>query len=364
MPLPDIPPAPAPSGPLASPAAAVVTADPAPGWLDGLKLGWQFLFDKPAHTVPSQPVPVQPLSRADLLAAPDASLWRLGHSTVLLKLRGRFWLTDPVFSERASPVQWLGPRRFHAPPIALADLPPLEAVILSHDHYDHLDHAAILALQDRTRWFIAPTGVGDLLIDWGVPATQVRQLAWWQATELGGLELVATPAQHFSGRGLTGRNRTLWASWVLREHPVTSPDGLRLFFSGDSGYFQGFAEIGKRYGPFDLTMVEAGAYDRRWQDVHMRPAQTVQAHRDLQGRWLLPIHNGTFDLAFHAWQEPLEQVRQIATAQGLPVTTPRMGERLDLRQPHPGSAWWPASAAPATPLSVPTPPRPQGDTHP
>ena len=298
------------------------------------RLWWNFMFHKPAGTTPVQPIPVRTLTRQALLDAPDDTLWRLGHSTVLLKLDGAFYLTDPVFSKRASPVQWAGPERFSQPPIAIAELPPLKAVILSHDHYDHLDHASILALADKTEHFLAPLGVGDRLVGWGVAAARVRQLDWWQEHSIGGVRFVATPARHFSGRGLNDRNSTLWASWVI------AADGLRLFFSGDSGYFDGFKAIGERFGPFDLALVETGAYDRQWPDVHMQPEQTLQAALDLQGAWLVPIHNGSFDLALHRWQEPLERISALAAARGLPLATPGIGEPLSIRQPHPGEAWW------------------------
>jgi len=307
---------------------------PAMGWWQGLKLTWTFFFGKPAGTVPERPIPVRALDRAALEAAPDGSLYRLGHSTILLKLRGRFWLTDPVFSKRASPVQWAGPARFHAPPIGIDDLPPIAGVILSHNHYDHLDHAAVLQLAGKTGRFVAPLGVGDQLIAWGVDPDKVEQLDWWQSTEVDGLRLTATPAQHFSGRGLADSDRSLWASWVIQD------DDLRVFFSGDTGYFDGFKAIGETYGPFDLTLMETGAYDERWAFVHMQPEQTLQAHLDLRGRWLLPIHNGTFDLALHPWEQPFERISALAAEQGVALTTPVMGERVDLHAPQPGTPWW------------------------
>lgn len=316
---------------LKSPVRPAEAQAPAAG---GLRLLWDFFFNKPKDTVPDSALPVRALTRADVLAAPDGSLYRLGHSTVLLKLQGKFWLTDPVFSLRSSPVQWFGPKRFHAPPIGLDELPPLEAVILSHDHYDHLDHASILALKDKTAHFIAPRGVGDLLVEWGVDAAKVQQLHWWEDTTVSGVRLVATPTQHFSGRSLWDKNRRLWCSWVILT------DTQRLFFGADSGYFDGFKTIGERFGPFDVTLLEAGAYDLRWRSVHMLPEQTVQAHQDLRGRWLVPIHNGTFDLAFHPWQQPFERVLAAAQAQGVPLATPVMGERLDLNQMHAGTPWW------------------------
>ena len=307
---------------------------PAEGFGKMLKISWNVLFNKPRGTVPAGEVPVDALTQSQLDAAPDRSLYRLGHSTLLFKLRGQFWLTDPVFGERASPFRNMGPKRFHAPPIALDALPPLRAVILSHDHYDHLDRDTVLALAEKTGVFLTTLGVGDRLIEWGIPADKVKQFDWWSGIEIDGVTLTAAPSQHFSGRSLFDNNRTLWASWVI-------DDGdLRVFFSGDTGYFDGFRTIGERLGPFDVTFIETGAYDAQWPYVHMQPDETVQAHIDLKGRWLVPIHNGTFDLAMHRWQEPFERVTGLALARGVSLSTPRMGERLDLAAPHRGERWW------------------------
>lgn len=309
-------------------------ATPAHGLRKTLGIFWKLLFRKPGNTRPVGKVPVQPVTREQLLEAPNHSVFRLGHSTLLLKLQGKFWLTDPVFAERASPVQWTGPKRFHPPPISLKELPPIEAVILSHNHYDHLDYQTVLELADKTEHFLVPLGVGDLLVKWGVPAGKVRQLAWWEETSVAGMRFVATPAQHFSGRTLRDGNQTLWVSWVLIS------DEARIFFSGDSGYFEGFRQIGERYGPFDLTLMETGAYNVDWPHVHMQPEESLQAHIDLRGQWLLPIHNGTFDLAFHAWHEPFDRILALARERNVAITTPQMGEAFNLFQPHRGSAWW------------------------
>ena len=330
------------------------SASPKGGLLKSLAIAWRFFFDKPANTQPAEPVPVHTLTRAQLLSAPNNTLFRLGHSTVLLKLRNEFWITDPVFSQRASPVQWAGPQRFHQPPISIDELPPIKAVILSHDHYDHLDRTAILKLADKTSHFLSPRGVGDRLIDWGINPAKVRQLDWWQSTEIDTVRFVATPAQHFSGRSLFDGNRTLWASWVILDAD------LRVFFSGDTGYFDGFKRIGETFGPFDLTLMETGAYDVNWPGVHMQPEQTLQAHLDLKGQCLLPIHNGTFDLAMHAWYEPFDRIVALAAAQGVPVSTPQMGEAVSIQQAHSGRRWWldvktrgnSQSAAVGTPLAA------------
>lgn len=343
-------------------------SEPKQGFWKTLGLFWDVMFRKPAGTAPSaaQAVPVQPLTLAQLQAAADQTLYRLGHSTILLKLQGRFFMTDPVFSERASPFSFAGPKRFHAPPLALEDLPELEAVILSHDHYDHLDEATVKALAPKVRHFLTPLGVGRRLIDWGVQADKVQQLDWWQSTRVGGVTFTATPAQHFSGRSLWDRNSTLWASWVMEVPaqaqvnvsaqtqaqtqtqtqtqaavPADAPvPALRIFFSGDTGYFDGFKAIGERFGGFDLTLMETGAYDARWPYVHMQPEQTLQAHVDLRGRRLMPIHNGTFDLAMHRWQDPFERILSLARLRSVELVTPIMGAPVDIRQPAPTSAWW------------------------
>lgn len=304
------------------------------GFFKTLGIFWNMTFKKPSVTRPSGEIPVQSLSRQQLLAAPDYTVYRLGHSTVLLKMRGVFWLTDPVFAERASPVQWAGPQRFHQPPISIEELPPIKAVILSHNHYDHLDHMTIKALEAKTEHFLTPLGVGDTLMEWGVPAHKIQQLDWWQSTEVHGMQFVATPSQHFSGRTLLDGNRSLWASWVMHD------EHQRIFFSGDTGYFDGFKTIGEQYGPFDLTLMETGAYNVDWPDVHMQPEETLQAHIDLRGRWLLPIHNGTFDLAMHAWHEPFDRIIALAWEKNVLITTPQMGQPFYVQYPCRGTAWW------------------------
>ena len=309
------------------------------GFVRTLGTFWRFLFNKPADATPRTPIPVQALTRQALLDAPDDSLWRLGHSTLLFKFDGKFWLTDPVFSERASPMSFMGPKRFHAPPLSIDELPPITGVIISHDHYDHLDHAAVMALAPKVQQFVMPLGVGDRLVAWGVPEAKVRQLDWWQETQVQGLKIVATPSQHFSGRTLSDGNRTLWASWVI------DTGRTRVFFSGDSGYFDGFARIGERYGPFDLTLIETGAYDAAWPDVHMQPEQSLQAHLDVRGKVMLPIHNGTFDLALHPWTEPFDRITALADQHAVRLTAPHMGERLDIRAPAPSTQWWREAAA-------------------
>jgi L-ascorbate metabolism protein UlaG (beta-lactamase superfamily) len=303
------------------------------GRLEQARIMWDFFFNKPADTRPSGRIPLQALTRTQLLTAPDNTVYRLGHSTVLMKLHDTFWITDPMFSDRASPVQFAGPERFHAPPISIDELPPIKAVIISHDHYDHLDHDSIMSLAGKTEYFLTPLGVGDILVDWGVPAAKVRQLDWWQGIDIGDVRFVATPAQHFSGRGLFN-NQTQWASWV-----ILAPD-QRVFFSSDSGYFDDFRQIGEKYGPFDLTLLETGAYNANWPKVHMHPEESIQAHLDLKGKRLLPIHNGTFDLSMHSWREPFDRIVALGNVQGVPVITPLMGEPVSMHDTTGGRRWW------------------------
>ncbi len=305
-----------------------------PGWREHLDIIRRFLFERPEHARPAGHIPVHELSRADLLAAPNQTGYRLGHSTLLFKLQNRFFITDPVFSERASPLPMAGPKRFHDSPISIQHLPEIEAIILSHDHYDHLDRAAIRALHQKTRHFLCPLGVGQHLRNWGVPAEKIIELNWWQTHQLGELKFSATPAQHFSGRGLTDKNQTLWCSWVIQDQQT------QLFFSGDSGYFSGFKEIAAKFRYFNLSFIETGAYDHAWPDVHMQPEQSLQAHLDLNARYMMPIHNSTFDLGLHNWFEPLDRIADLAQLHGVTLATPIIGAAFDLNEPPRGSNWW------------------------
>lgn len=296
----------------------------------------RFLFESKEGSVPIDKIPVRTLDRAALAALDPASnhIIRLGHSSHMLKLHGKWWLIDPVFGPRASPVSWAGPKRFHPPPVALDDVPPIEGLVLSHDHYDHLDVPTIEALKNRVQKYFVPLGVGARLRDWGIPADRIEEFDWWQERKHGDVTVTAAPAQHFSGRTLTDRNKTLWVSWSL----VSGNE--RIFYSGDSGYFDGFREIGKRFGKIDIALMENGAYDSYWPQVHMSPEETVQAFQDLGARTLYLVHNSTFDLAFHTWKDPLERVSALAQQRGIELATPEIGEVLTLGKPRENRRWW------------------------
>lgn len=301
--------------------------------LEQLKMYWDFFFVK-GEKVPCGPLPAE---QVDLIRLRSDShglraSW-LGHSSVLLNIEGTLILTDPVLTRKVTIV---GPSRFAGNlPITPEELPNLDMVIVSHDHYDHLNRPTIEALVGKTALFLVPVGLKKHLTGWGVEAHRVVELTWWQDHQVTpNLRVTATPAQHFSGRGLFDRNKTHWASWVLQS------DRYRVFFSGDSGYFRGFREIGRQYGPFDLSLIECGAYSEYWPGVHMSPEQTVQAARDLGTRILQPIHWATFNLALHPWYEPIERMLSSAWQHSVRVSAPKIGEVVDYRRTLRIRPWW------------------------
>ena len=286
--------------------------------------------------VPPRPLPVVARLAADYADPPASGLratW-IGHASTLVEIDGIRLLTDPIWSDRASPSTLVGPRRFHPPPLPLESLPPIDVVLISHDHFDHLDMATVQALAARGARFAVPLGVGAHLEAWSVPAAQVIELDWGEATRVGDLQVIATPARHYSGRNPLRRDAMLWSSWVVKgpRH--------RLFFSGDSGFFDGFKAIGAAHGPFDLTLIKIGACDRTWQEIHLSPEEAVRAHQDLGGRLLLPVHWGTFNLAFHAWNAPAEEAVAAAAARGVSLVIPRPGQLVEPASPPPLETWW------------------------
>lgn len=296
-----------------------------------------FLFEGSAYRTPDHAIPAAHRTRADYQTAPASGLrvtW-LGHSTLFVEIDGTQLLIDPVWGERASPMTFAGPKRFFAPPLPLPDLPSIDAVVISHDHYDHLDLPTVKALAERgVRWLV-PLGVGAHLAAWGIPERLITELDWWEEVTVGGVTVAATPARHFSGRGLLDANHTLWAGWAFLG-PLH-----RVFYSGDTALHDEFAEIGRRLGPFDLTMIEVGAYDPLWADVHLGPEQAVLAHQLVRGALMLPVHWGMFDLALHGWTEPIERVLACAQTAGVQVTTPRPGDMIEPAYAGVATRWWP-----------------------
>ena len=289
-----------------------------------------------------RPPAALPLARPHATWAnrPDTGLratW-LGHSTVLLELDGRRVLTDPVFGNRVGPASFIGPRRFHAVPAELADLPPLDAVLLSHDHFDHLCKPTMRALAKTGVPIVTALGVGTHLEAYGWPRERITELDWLESAEVGGIRFTATPAQHFSGRSLGSRNKTLWASWVVQS------ERRKVFFSGDTGLTDEFVAIGQRFGPFDLVMLEIGAYHPSWGSIHLGPEHALDAFAMLGGGTLLPVHWGTFSLGFHAWDAPGEELLALARDRGARILTPPLGAAFEPEHLDGPTPWWHAVA--------------------
>jgi L-ascorbate metabolism protein UlaG (beta-lactamase superfamily) len=287
----------------------------------------QWLFGS-EQRAPNCPLPIVTDTAARLASPPSTGLritW-LGHSTTLIEIDGAVILSDPMWSERASPSRWVGPRRFHPPPLLLDQLPHVDAVIVSHEHYDHLDMATVRALAPRGVAFHVPLGIGAHLESWGVPRTQITEHDWWDRSPvLAGVELVSTPARHFNGRGIPWRLGALWTSWS-----IVGPKH-RVFFSGDTGLTDTFREIARKNGPFDVALLEIGQYHPSWGDIHLGPEGALEARAMLAATWLFPIHWGTFELGFHAWSEPAETLTVEATRRGVPLLMPRIGEPVLVR---------------------------------
>jgi len=303
--------------------------------------GWDTF--KKMMAVKAERVPLKKIetSRADpeiFNGKPSQGLYItwIGHSTVLMEIDGSRILFDPMWSRRCSPVPFFGPSRFHGPPFGLDRLPELTAVLISHDHYDHLDRSTITVLGRKGVIFYTPRGVGSHLNKWGVDPELIIEMDWWEETAPPGMPLsfIAAPARHFSGRGIFSRNSTQWCSWIVIS------EKHRVYFGGDGGLTADFNIIGNQYGPFDCTMLEVGAYHENWGKIHLGPHNAEKAHAMLKGNVLLPIHWGTFNLALHPWYEPAETLYDISGKRGLNVIFPRPGERIDIDSPGETLPWW------------------------
>jgi L-ascorbate metabolism protein UlaG (beta-lactamase superfamily) len=297
----------------------------------------EFFFSDVPDRDPGAPLPMQKIDPASVAdRAPDiARLTWFGHSACFLEIDGKKILFDPMLGQYAGPLPFFSPKRYNDElPIEIEALPFIDAVIISHDHYDHLDHGSILKLKDKVGQFYVPLGVGAHLIAWGVAPENVTELNWWEEATHEGFTFICTPARHFSGRGFTN-NTTLWSSWVVKSARQ------RFYFSGDSGYGPHFKEIGDLYGPIDFVMMECGQYNELWTAIHMMPKETVQATLDVKGKLLLPIHWGAFTLSLHSWTDPIVRVTAEADAVQLQVTTPTIGEPILLDYKNiPDSKWW------------------------
>ncbi|MEQ6121466.1 MBL fold metallo-hydrolase [Reichenbachiella sp. MALMAid0571] len=295
-------------------------------------------FSGVPNQAPQNPLPVQKIDSLDIVNHPD-TLTRVtwfGHSAFLLEIQGQNILLDPMFGDAPAPHPWLGKKRFsNGLPIEIEKLPKIDAVIFSHDHYDHLDYGSIMKLKDKVKKFYVPLGLGAHLIEWGVAAENIHELNWWDEIKHEGLVFACTPARHFSGRGLGDRFSTLWASWAILG------TSQKIYFSGDSGYNDHFKAIGEKYGPFDFAMMECGQYNELWHNIHMMPEETAQAAVDVKAKLMMPIHWGSFVLALHTWQDPVERVFKKATDLNQPIVIPQIGNPIVLEKNElPDSDWW------------------------
>lgn len=303
-----------------------------------LKVMWWMLRGGEGRE-PKQALPVAPFDRAawERIPASEVALAWFGHSTLLIKMGGLTFLTDPVFGARASMFTFVGPERFtYTERPDVARLPHIDVLLLSHDHYDHLCYDTVrqLVAADKVGRCIAALGVGAHLERWGMAPSLITELAWWEQVDLGKVKLTCVPTRHFTGRTMLDRFHTLWGSFVLEE------EGRRIYFGADSGYSPTFKEVGERFGPFDLALLECGAYSRYWPLIHMMPEETAQAALDLRARVLMPIHWAGFALGLHLWKEPIERLERIAAERGIPLLTPRIGHIVTSLEAASSARWW------------------------
>lgn len=302
-----------------------------------LKIFRKFFFEQVENGVPENNIAVKNINTADITAFKQGTrLYWFGHSAFLMQIDSTRILIDPMLSEVPAPHPWLGNKRFSDElPIEIEDLPKIDAVIISHDHYDHLDYESILKLKDRVDAYFVPLGVGVHLEAWGVSSAKIHEKDWWEATEFKNIQLTCTPAKHFSGRKFSNHKSTLWSSWVIKSKEAN------IYFSGDSGYGKHFAKIGDSHGPFDLALVECGQYNKMWPDNHMFPKESAKAGLDLKAKTMMPIHWGAFKLSMHAWTAPIQQIRKEAAALGIPLVIPKIGAPISIETlSEPNTVWW------------------------
>lgn len=294
---------------------------------------WKWLvsvLSPPPGKRPGEPLPTMAIDQG--LARADGHFTWLGHSTLLFATKGKTILIDPVFY-RASPIFFGGASFPMTNPPKIADLPAIDVVLISHDHYDHLDYHAIKEIDAKVGHYYVPLGVKGHLQRWGIAHEKITEFDWYTSLADSGITFTLLPSRHFSGRRLNNRNATLWGAWMVKSQD------LSFFFSGDGGYNSGFAQIGKQYGPFDIAFIENGAYDEKWAQIHMLPEESIQAALDLHSSVVVPIHWAKFDLAFHPWKEPIERFTKAAEGKSLRVGTPQIGQTFSLAS-LPQKRWW------------------------
>lgn len=291
-------------------------------------------FSKGKDRSPKKPLPeIKPDMQEFIKPSHDIKVVWFGHSTFLLNLDGKIILVDPVFSGNASPFSFMI-KRFQKPVLELSELPTIDHIVISHDHYDHLDMESIEFFKDKKTTFITPLGVGSHLVGWGIDKSRITERDWWQSLQVENLEFIATPAQHFSGREPLHENVTLWASWVIRTKKHN------IYFSGDTGYDTHFKAIGDKYGPFDIAFIENGQYNEKWREIHLLPEESVQAYFDLRAKRYFPVHWGMFQLSLHTWYEPILNISRAAKEKGINLISPKLGEMISVNDQYVNKSWW------------------------
>jgi len=301
---------------------------------------WEYIkkayFTSRKDPKPTDKLPMKSIQRNNWTNIDKSKLlftW-LGHSSILIAIDGKTILVDPVLEERASPFSWIGPKRFHPAPVTVKELPSIDVVLITHDHYDHLEEPTIKQLEAKAGIFLMPIGIGELFEQWGIPPNKIIELDWWEDHQAGSLKFTAAPTIHYARRGLFDGNERLWCSFSVQGKYK------KVFISGDSGYFDGFKKIGEKLGPFDITFLKIGSYDEMWKQIHMLPEEAVQQHMDLHGNILVPLHWATFDLALHPWYEPIERMVTAAQEKNVKFVTPIVGERVNIRKLPTVNTWW------------------------
>jgi L-ascorbate metabolism protein UlaG (beta-lactamase superfamily) len=290
-------------------------------------------LNKPATTIPTKPLPSIKTDLSSLQSDVPTIVW-FGHSSYLIKSKGMSILVDPVFSGHASPISFFGKEFEGTNVYGVNEMPAIDLLILSHDHYDHLDYETIKRLHPKIKKIVAPLGVDAHLEHWDVPTEKITALNWWESVSIeDSLELISTPARHFSGRGIA-RGKTLWSAFVLKIH------GYSVFIGGDSGYDSQFKSIGEKFGPFDIALLECGQYGEDWPSIHMLPEEVPLAAKDLNAKVLMPVHWAKFALAYHAWNEPIERLLKKADEVEVNMITPKIGEPVIIGQSQPTETWW------------------------
>lgn len=284
---------------------------------------------------PSKPLPIIPFDSQAFESKNDSmqSIW-YGHSVILMRLNKKNILIDPMFGPDAAPIAPFKVKRFSDSTLDLIEkFPEIDLVLISHDHYDHLDYESILKLKDKTKQFYVALGVKRHLISWGIDPAIITEFCWWDQTLFENIKITFTPTRHFSGRGLSDRAKSLWGGWAFKTEQEN------IWFSGDSGYGTHFAEIGSRLGPFDFGFIECGQYNQNWHQIHMYPEESVQAAQDAKVKNMMPVHWAGFALAQHSWQEPVERFVENATAKNLNFSVPKIGELFDANTQN-DFKWW------------------------